>query len=75
MDRTSYEEDLLRRQRQHLERIGIQQDALWQPCLHDQCLECIGTGRRADGSACVHSLSCSCPKCTPRCVAMTGTAT
>lgn len=35
------------------------------PCLHDLCLECHGTGKKADGTICIHHLSCPCPKCTP----------
>ena len=35
-------------------------------CLHDQCPECHGTGKKHDGSMCIHFISCSCPKCTPR---------
>lgn len=33
-------------------------------CLHEQCAECQGTGRKKDGSACVHMISCPCPKCS-----------
>jgi len=36
-------------------------------CLHDQCIECLGTGRRKDGTICIHMISCPCPKCNPRC--------
>lgn len=38
-----------------------------QPCLHDQCRECAGTGRTIGGSICIHHLSCQCPKCSPTC--------
>ncbi len=38
-----------------------------QPCLHKQCSECHGTGRKKDGTACIHMISCPCPRCTPRC--------
>ena len=38
-----------------------------QTCLHDQCAECQGTGRKHDGSACWHMISCPCPKCSPSC--------
>jgi len=38
-----------------------------QPCLHDSCPECFGTGIKGDGTTCIHHLSCPCPKCTPRC--------
>lgn len=36
-------------------------------CLHDSCPECNGTGRKPDGTLCVHAISCPCPKCSPRC--------
>ena len=36
-----------------------------QPCLHDTCLSCHGTGVTKAGNACIHMISCSCPKCTP----------
>jgi len=36
-------------------------------CLHDNCSACGGTGVRKDGlGACVHMISCPCPKCSPR---------
>lgn len=35
------------------------------PCLHDQCNECHGSGKKQDGSPCIHYLSCNCPKCAP----------
>lgn len=34
-------------------------------CLHDQCPECTGSGRKRLGGACVHMLSCPCNRCTP----------
>lgn len=34
-------------------------------CMHKLCLECQGTGRKANGQACVHAISCPCPKCRP----------
>jgi len=39
-----------------------------QSCLHDQCIECGGTGLKKGGGFCVHHLSCSCPKCSPTCL-------
>lgn len=35
-------------------------------CLHTQCTECHGTGRKENGETCVHFISCPCPRCTPR---------
>ena len=35
-------------------------------CMHEQCTSCFGTGVKEDGTACIHFISCSCPKCTPR---------
>lgn len=65
IDREQYEEDLRRRQQEHLD--GLQRHTYppWRPCLHDQCIECVGTGLKRDGSICVHYLSCPCPKCSP----------
>lgn len=34
-------------------------------CLHKTCSACHGTGRKADGSYCIHALSCPCPSCSP----------
>lgn len=37
-------------------------------CLHEGCHSCGGTGQKRDGGGmCVHSISCPCPKCSPRC--------
>lgn len=37
-----------------------------EPCLHNQCEECFGLGFKRDGTPCVHYISCSCPKCSPK---------
>jgi hypothetical protein len=66
IDRKAYEDDLRKRQDEHLKGIGGG-DANWQPCLHDGCPECLGTGRKKDGGICVHGISCPCPKCSPIC--------
>lgn len=34
-------------------------------CLHLLCPSCWGTGQKVDGTACVHYISCPCPRCTP----------
>lgn len=65
LNRGQYEEDLKRRQKEHLDSIQRQNDANWRPCLHDSCPECLGTGLKRDGSICVHNISCPCPKCSP----------
>ena len=36
------------------------------PCLHDGCSQCHGTGKKQDGTICIHHISCPCPKCTLR---------
>lgn len=65
---TSFDEDdLARRQRDHLERVFKHSRALFprRPCLHNACPQCVGTGIKGDGTPCVHMLSCPCPRCTP----------
>lgn len=32
-------------------------------CLHIRCPECKGTGRRNDGTPCIHYISCNCKRC------------
>jgi len=34
-------------------------------CMHNACSECHGSGRRRDGSACPHLISCPCKRCNP----------
>ena len=34
-------------------------------CLHDKCSACKGTGRKKDGTICVHMISCPCSRCNP----------
>ena len=36
-------------------------------CLHDNCPECHGSGKKDNGGYCVHFISCPCPKCSPTC--------
>lgn len=62
--RNDYERGLREHQKRHLESVH-RGGWPWQPCLHDSCPECVGTGIKRDGTACVHSLSCPCPKCNP----------
>lgn len=64
-EREQYEEELRRRQQQHLDNIKNGRINNWQPCMHDSCPECVGTGIKSDGSMCIHMISCPCPKCTP----------
>ena len=65
MDREEYEKDLRRRQKEHLKKVRQGGNRPWRPCMHDGCPECHGTGVKLDGSACIHMISCPCPKCTP----------
>jgi len=68
MNREEYERDLRERQRKHLESIQSPfSGQQWQPCLHDQCPSCHGTGIRSNGSICVHGISCNCHKCSITC--------
>ncbi len=66
MNRKQYEEDLRQRQEEHLKSIyKNNNDNNWRICFHDNCPECIGTGIKKDGSACIHGIACPCSKCTP----------
>lgn len=64
MNREQYEKDLRERQKQHLDNVNRFNNSNWQPCMHDQCSTCHGTGVDAFGNACVHGISCPCPKCS-----------
>lgn len=64
-ERDSYERDLRRRQEEHLRNIGRRSQEPWRPCMHDGCSECVGTGRKKDGTPCIHMISCPCPRCNP----------
>ena len=63
MDREQYEKDLRRRQEEHLKRVHGRGEREFQPCMHDGCSRCHGTGVKSDGTVCVHMISCRCPKC------------
>ena len=67
MSREQYEEELKRRQEEHLKNVKKQQDFNWKPCIHDQCTQCHGTGVKLDGSPCIHGMYCDCPKCSSFC--------
>ncbi|RJQ26703.1 hypothetical protein C4577_02845 [Candidatus Parcubacteria bacterium] len=56
------QKELRKRQEEHLKSV---RKIKRQSCLHDSCLECVGTGIKKDGTRCIHMLSCSCPKCSP----------
>jgi len=64
-NREQYEEDLARKRKEHLDRVFKRGNQNWRPCMHDSCPNCFGTGIKADGSPCVHMISCPCPKCSP----------
>lgn len=66
MDRQKYEEELNKRQTEHLKGLIVNCNTNWQPCLHDACPTCHGTGVGRNG-VCVHGIACPCPKCTPYC--------
>lgn len=61
MDRDSYEKDLRTRQKEHLRKVRGGQN--WEPCFHDSCPQCHGTGIKLDGTSCLHMIFCQCPKC------------
>jgi hypothetical protein len=65
MDKKTYEEELKRKQEEHLQNVDSYLNQNWQPCLHDNCPECKGTGIKLNGGCCVHNISCPCSKCTP----------
>ena len=65
MNMEQYEKDLQTRRNQHFERIRFRKQKEWQPCLHDGCSQCFGTGIKEDGTSCVHMISCPCSKCSP----------
>jgi hypothetical protein len=64
-DREQYEQELRKRQQEHLAKVRQRFKENWQPCLHDSCTDCHGTGVKADGGYCIHMISCPCPKCSP----------
>jgi len=64
INREDYERDLKQRQSEHLKNVQGFNQSNWRPCMHDACTQCLGTGVRADGSACIHGISCPCPKCS-----------
>ena len=66
VDRIAYERMVEQRKKHHLESIDNARGAYWQPCLHNECPQCWGTGVKLDGGFCIHSMSCPCPKCSPR---------
>lgn len=65
MNREQYEDDLAKRQEEHLKRVRGIKDQFWKPCYHDNCTQCHGTFVKLDGSRCIHMLYCDCPKCQP----------
>lgn len=66
-----HEDDLRRRQREHLARVRrLGGGDPRRPCAHDSCPQCLGTGVKLDGSPCIHAISCHCPKCSPQYLAL-----
>jgi len=73
-----YERELYRKQQEHLRRVrelspptiytnDVNKPFNAQPCMHDQCPSCHGTGVRINGGSCIHGIACSCPKCGVTC--------
>lgn len=60
-----YQRQLRQRQKEHLAKVAERRAMTFQPCAHDQCSECVGTGVKLDGSPCIHGLACKCRKCSP----------
>ena len=54
--------EIERRTKQHEEVMAKIHDR--QQCLHKNCAQCGGTGKRKDGTVCVHMISCSCDRCS-----------
>lgn len=67
MNRVEYEQDLDRRQQEHLKHVKVKDynRKPWKPCMHDACPLCLGTGLKITGGFCIHNISCDCPKCQP----------
>lgn len=65
MDREEYERNLKRKQDEHLKMVINQNISDWQPCMHNSCPLCHGTGIKLDRSMCVHMIACPCPKHSP----------
>lgn len=36
-----------------------------EPCVHNGCKDCNGSGHKKNGNPCVHMIHCQCPKCNP----------
>ena len=60
------DEDLRKRQQDHLRQVSRNNMGRASDCQHNQCRSCVGTGIRKDGSRCAHAISCPCARCTPR---------
>lgn len=60
-----YERDLRKRQEEHLDHVRHRLERPWQPCMHNGCSECAGTGIKRNGTPCIHTISCPCPRCNP----------
>ena len=65
IDSDEYQKQVSERQRKHLEAVRSNLERSLQPCLHNNCNKCCGTGIRKDGTACIHMISCPCAKCSP----------
>ena len=44
-------------------RFAIKEEHVSRQCSHDKCSLCHGSGIKSHGQACIHMISCQCPKC------------
>lgn len=59
------DEDLRRRQEDHLNQVRRRTRTRPSDCLHNRCISCVGTGIKKNGDRCIHFLSCPCGRCKP----------
>ena len=60
-----YQEELRKLQEEHLKKVNQNLESMFEPCAHDQCPECHGTGIKLNGQKCIHYIYCNCRKCNP----------
>lgn len=58
------DEELKAKRQAHLDALKSRtQKTKLSDCAHNRCSQCWGTFIKADGSPCVHFMSCACPMC------------